>query len=68
MRNDDDTFSPLEAAVGFQARLGGSRCVGNLLPYWTLKPSADDPARMERVGGWRARKPDLVPGPLTQLR
>lgn len=53
VRNDDDTFSPLVLPLsGSTARLGAAVASEYLLPYWTLKPSADDPARMERVGGY----------------
>ena len=53
VRNDDDTFSPLVLPLsGSTARLGESVASEYLLPYWTMKPSADDPARMERVGGY----------------
>ncbi len=53
VRNDNDTFSPLVLPLaGSTARLGEAVASEYLRPYWTLKPSADDPARMERVGGY----------------
>ena len=64
VRNDDDTFSPLVLPLsGSTARLGAAVESEYLLPYWTLKPSADDPARMERAGGYA-----VLHGSLTWFR
>lgn len=56
VRNDDDTFSPLVLPLsgGFGALLGPAVASEYLLPYWIMQPSADDPARLERVGGYAA--------------
>lgn len=62
--NDDDTFSPLVLPLsGSTARLGAAVASEYLLPYWTLKPSTDDPARMERAGGYA-----MLQGSLTWFR
>ena len=56
VRNDDGTFSPLVLPLsgGFGALLGPAVASEYLLPYWIMQPSADDPARLERVGGYAA--------------
>lgn len=55
VRNDDDTLSPLMLPLSSPtARLGKAVASEYLRPYWILQPSADDPARLERVGGYAA--------------
>lgn len=55
VRNDDGTLSPLVLPLsGSGALLGPVVASEYLIPYWMMKPAADDPSRLERVGGYAA--------------
>lgn len=61
VRNDDGTHSPLVLPLsGTRALLGPAVESEILLPYWMMKPAADDPSQRERVGGYAALHGDLT--------
>lgn len=61
VRNDDGTLSPLVLPLsGTRALLGPAVDSRTLLPYWMLRPAADNPSKWERVGGYAVLHDDLT--------
>lgn len=59
--NDDGTLSPLVLPLsGTRALLGPAVDSRTLLPYWMLRPAADNPSQWERVGGYAVLHDDLT--------